>query len=378
MGSLIGMEVDMRTNHPKELIDALYEEVFDEFPEDEEVDVVIWVKDVAHDEDGGWTLRVVDYAVARVGQEIFLDGVSEIGTEYIYQLAMLGLRLDEHGADAYLVMHKHPEGFWQASEKDHMVARMLAEIDFATWEGDPLDDNRRFGGFAAVNRHASQPVDDDDRMAVPIHGHPEILEAAEERAWIRLRVPTDTEDGARAHELRAEYIELIRQRNEFDPTNPDELGAGLELTRRAIAVKRELDTILDRMDAERRKQDLEEMLDSVPPEIQELMRSIRSLVDDVEIEAMPGTDERAGGFIVSGSGDGSLDAAMEALSKAFAAQHGGRVDADAEDTPVDIGSLFVGDEAIAELENMPADDELPEARPVVPDAFDVPDIKWLD
>jgi hypothetical protein len=141
---LIGSKIEMMVEHPKEFARLLYEEIFDHHPEDVEVDVIVqiygWPNEDGVNADG---LDVVDYAVIRVGDEVFLDGYNGESPGDPKELIAYAKAVDSRaremlgGADpipnGYFFVHKHPEGVEvEGSDKDELLNAMLTTVDMAS------------------------------------------------------------------------------------------------------------------------------------------------------------------------------------------------------------------------------------------------------
>jgi hypothetical protein len=171
---LIGSKIEMMVEHPKEFARLLYEEIFDHHPEDVEVDVIVqiygWPNEDGVNADG---LDVVDYAVIRVGDEVFLDGYNGESPGDPKELIAYAKAVDSRaremlgGADpipnGYFFVHKHPEGVEvEGSDKDELLNAMLTTVDMARgmkrteFHGEPVFP-RAFQMFATMHRDESMP-----------------------------------------------------------------------------------------------------------------------------------------------------------------------------------------------------------------------------
>jgi hypothetical protein len=156
MGKLIDMYVDLHTAQPQEFMDAVYEEVFDGFPEESEIDLLVAI-DVNYDENEqvlGFTVR--NYQTVRVDKDF-------LGMEFEDSIASLKY-YDEwgrsQGADGYILVHKHQEGNAYPSPKDVMVNQILGTIDYARTELQPNGDlERTYTMMVIANRDESYPLE---------------------------------------------------------------------------------------------------------------------------------------------------------------------------------------------------------------------------
>jgi hypothetical protein len=135
-----------------------YEEVFDHHDPDEEVDLVLVIKeppketltfqDKNENEVVGGTYTITDYITARVGRNLLLtEDDDPVSNWWAIDNWFRSLNLDP-ATFSYVVMHKHPEGHQFVSGKDRMMGDALTDIDFINGNGR----NRNYTALAVVTR----------------------------------------------------------------------------------------------------------------------------------------------------------------------------------------------------------------------------------
>lgn len=144
--------------YPRALVEGLYEEVFDAFPDvryTHDIDVVLAI-DADLTEGGliGPNAVVVDYRIVRIGADAMPEFKNDQGLMNKTLLAVDTWATSVEGATHFAYVHRHPDDSIEiASPTDHDVVEMISAIDFAQ-HADALDDGpqRRFVGFLVMTR----------------------------------------------------------------------------------------------------------------------------------------------------------------------------------------------------------------------------------
>lgn len=222
---LIGMHVDLHTDHPQEFADALYEQVYDHYDPDVEIDVVVAVRVPSETEDQFESFDVVDYRTMRVGEELLYDGAEGTTNSEDFEPFVMLKAYDEwgrsvEGANGYIVAHKHRERNPFPSKKDQISARLLSTIDYAR---TPMRENgelpRWFMAWLIMNRNVSFPIHASD-WPIPT-GDREIDLAMIDKMFTRIQVKFGLDDDGPImngfYRLRSRMVELFNARDAEDP-----------------------------------------------------------------------------------------------------------------------------------------------------------------
>lgn len=160
---LIDQTYTMGTRHPQELVTALYELVINPAlagygGPDDEVDVFVAIlNNEPNDEGVSRSVTVKGALVSRVGRQLLLhpDTGEDAPDPHILNFqAGHQWAVAVEGADGYMFIHRHHEGFPEPGGKDYSTSDILASIDYA----DGRVEQRRFNLMAVVNTDASTPI----------------------------------------------------------------------------------------------------------------------------------------------------------------------------------------------------------------------------
>lgn len=166
MSNIVGQTVMYGDGHPQALMDAIYEEVFDGYPEDAEIDLLVAVDPIENGDGRLDGFTVVNYQIARVDSEFFLSGEDPRFQDALKDYDTWGRSQDSEG---YILIHKHPENNPYPSDKDEGVLDALATIDFVRTPAQEDGRQRRtFMMMVVTNRNVSLPMSFDHGMPRPI------------------------------------------------------------------------------------------------------------------------------------------------------------------------------------------------------------------
>ena len=317
MSNIIGQFVPDESEHPRELVDALYAEIFDQYEADDEIDVALVLEKVEGPVQG---VKVVDFHVLRVTEETMPEFYDpEDDDNNVDKAPFLGYakkvdawvrdRLDpEH--PLYWFIHKHPEeaGF-RASGKDRILNAVLSQIDISRGQhiAEPetmeIRMERTFMGFITVNRNNSSRVRAQDR--VPPLGDYELDMMYIEKSGTAMG---ECFEAVLGRDKALEYWDALETVLPlFREAHQQKHGDGAvseDVERRFKIAMDRLMEVGDRLDAEGRKKlglpEDEEVFPNLPPEIAQMIQEMTQQLSE-QIDTT-GLGKLLGGAVITPDG----------------------------------------------------------------------------
>lgn len=270
---IIGTQMDPRRGEPRELFDAIREEVFTDLPVPEaEVDVFVVFKAVdtviAPDGEEVPIYEVIDYEVTRIDDEYLLDVVPHVGNiEYLMAVDDWARNVED--MTQYMWVHRHPDGMIHASSKDRQFMSNLITIDFA--RGD--HEKRQFMGGAIIDSFNGIPLPAGDYWPPRAVENAEIDIAVSEYHLQQALEQGFAEDSPTVRIARWS-IENLAEFYEERRTNPEGERA-TQLESEVKAIHDELAAEIDAADPfARLKMDM-------PPELREIFERIDAMAEEM-------------------------------------------------------------------------------------------------
>lgn len=300
MGNLIGMRVQLDSEHPQPFVATVYEEIVDQHPDAGEIDVIFQVRHETDADGVPAAFHIVDYRVFRVDAQYFGDTVENPDavddTDFPVRKIMEMDAYGRSGGEDYIFVHIHPEGFAYPSPKDIAVAQIMGSIDFARTESDPdaEEQRRTFVMFVVLNRNASGAVDLDLVHPRPI-GIREIDVATEARAYRETTNHMDRSD-PRFARLDALHDQLqVNINASFDAKDRDDYAGFLLVQIEALPIIAEMKVL---------------MRELAPNPLLDILDRLRKLLPDVT------TDIVAPGVVEGSLGGATMEDMLAALKEA--------------------------------------------------------------